>query len=133
MNVWLAAMLDNHVHHRAAKAWWNAEDSVIAFTRLTQIAVLRLLTTSAAMDGKPLTMREAWRALDRLFTDDRVVLMSEPAGIDALFREYTWRRNASLKVWADAWMLAFAEAAGGTLVTFDRGLADKGAHCLLEA
>ena len=32
---------------------------------------------------------------------------------------------------ADAWLLAVAEAAGGVLVTFDRALAARGAHCLL--
>jgi predicted nucleic acid-binding protein len=35
------------------------------------------------------------------------------------------------KLWADAWLLAFAAAAGGTVVTFDRALAARGAHCLL--
>jgi predicted nucleic acid-binding protein len=34
-------------------------------------------------------------------------------------------------VWADAWLLAVAEAAGGVLVTFDKALAARGAHCLL--
>jgi hypothetical protein len=33
--------------------------------------------------------------------------------------------------WADAWLLAFAQAAQGTLVTFDRALAARGARCLL--
>ena len=32
-----------------------------------RISVLRLLTTHAAMDGKPLSMNDAWRAHDRLF------------------------------------------------------------------
>jgi predicted nucleic acid-binding protein len=126
-------MLANHIHHTVAKAWWNTIDSSIAFTRFTQISVLRLLTTSAAMDGKPLTMTEAWHAYDRFFIDDRVVLVPEPSGVEARFREYSRGRTASPKLWADAWVLAFAEAAGGTLITFDRRLASFGAHCLLEA
>ena len=32
---------------------------------------------------------------------------------------------------ADAWLFAVAEAAGGVLVTFDKALAARGAHCLL--
>ena len=44
--------------------------TTIAFSRFTQISVLRLLTTAAAMNGKPLTMGAAWRAYDRLFEDD---------------------------------------------------------------
>jgi predicted nucleic acid-binding protein len=34
-------------------------------------------------------------------------------------------------LWADAWLLAFAAAAGGMVITFDRSLAARGAHCLL--
>jgi len=34
-------------------------------------------------------------------------------------------------MWADAWLLSFAQAAEGTLVTFDRALAARGAHCVL--
>jgi uncharacterized protein len=83
------------------------------------------------MDGKPLTMDEAWQAYDQFFADDSVVLMPEPAGVDARFREYAKGRTASPRLWADAWLLAFAEAAGGTVITFDRGLAARGAHCLV--
>jgi len=124
-------MLDNHVHHLVAQAWWNTIDSAIAFTRFTEIAVLRLLTTHAAMDGKPLSMNEAWQAHDRLFADDRVTLLPEPPGVEARFRAQAAGRTASPKIWADAWLLAFAEAAEGTVVTFDRALAARGAQCLL--
>lgn len=47
------------------------------------------------------------------------------------FRGLAVGQTASPKVWADAWMLAVAEAAGGVLVTFDRALAARGALCLL--
>ena len=46
----------------------------------------------------------------------------------------SWRQRkspASPKLWAGAWLLALAQAARGTLVTFDRALAARGAHCLL--
>jgi hypothetical protein len=101
------------------------------FTRVTQISVLRLLTTAAVMDGKPLSMGEAWRVYDGLFRDERVALAPEPSGIDIRFRQHTSGRRASPKVWADAWLLAFAEALEGTVITFDRGLAARGASCLL--
>jgi len=78
-------------------------------------------------------MDEAWQAYGRLFTDDRVTFAPEPAGVGARFREYTVGRNASPKLWADAWLLAFAETAGGMVITFDRALAARGAHCLAPA
>jgi len=131
LNVWIALLLENHVHRPAARTWWQASDGPIAFTRFTQISLLRLLTTPAAMDGKPLTMEEAWRAYDRLFEDDRVALYPEPAGVEMRFREYASGQTASPQVWADACPLAVSRAAGGTLITFDRALAARGAYCLL--
>lgn len=90
------------------------------------------MTTAAAMDDKPLTMAEAWRVHDRLFEDDRVAFIPEPADVETRFREYSIAARASPKQWADAWLLAFAKVAGGTLVTFDRALISRGAHCLLD-
>jgi len=131
VNVWMAILLENHVHRPAARTWWQASEGPIAFTRFTQISMLRLLTTSAAMDGKPLTMEDAWRAHDRLFEDDRLALHPEPADVETRFREYASGRTASPKIWGDAWLLAVARAAGGTLIRFDRALAPRGEHCLL--
>ena len=83
------------------------------------------------MGGKPLTNDEAWHAYDRLYEDDRVILLAEPPGIDRFFRRQSAHALSAPKLWADAWLLAFAQAAGGTLITFDRALAQRGAHCLL--
>jgi len=131
VNVWMALILEHHLHRPRALAWWQASNGPIAFTRFTQIGLLRLLTTHAAMDGKPLTMLQAWRVHDMIYADDRVVLLAEPADAETQFREYTSAKRTSPKVWADAWLLAVARAAQGTLITFDRALAAHGAHCLL--
>ena len=133
VNVWMAVSLEHHVHRPAARTWWETVEGPIAFTRFTQIGLLRLLTTPAAMDGKPLSIDDAWHVYDGLFGDDRVAFYAEPAGVEARFREYAAGRVASPKLWADSWLLAFAQAAGGTLITFDRALARRGAHCLLAA
>ena len=83
------------------------------------------------MDGKPLTIEEAWRVYDRFYDDDRVTFFPEPSEVEKRFREKAVGRTASPKVWADAWMLAIAHAVGSVLVTFDKTLAARGAHCLL--
>jgi predicted nucleic acid-binding protein len=83
------------------------------------------------MDGKPLTIAEAWRVYDRFYGDDRVTLISEPSEVEERFREKATGRTVSPKVWADAWLLAFAQAADGVLVTFDKALSVRGALCLL--
>ena len=131
VNVWLALLLGDHVHRAAARRWLDSWESNICFLRLTQMSVLRLLTTPAAMNGRALRMPEAWAAYDRLFEDDRVVFLGEPAGIDDVFRKHARQNHASPKLWADAWLLAFAECSGGTVITFDRALAARGSNTVL--
>ena len=131
LNVWLALATQEHIHHAPAKRWWRQHDGPIAFARLSQLGLLRLMTTAAAMDGKPLTIAEAWRVHDRFYDDDRVTFVAEPAEVEKEFRKRAPGREASPKVWGDAWMLALATAAGGILVTFDKALGPRGAHCLL--
>lgn len=132
VNVWLAIILEHHEHHAQALAWWvQLDDVTLGLTRVTQLSVLRLLTTSAVMRDRPLTMAEAWQAYDRLFEDDRVAFYPEPAGFEAGFRQLTQTRIASPKVWADAYLVAFASGHRGRLVTFDLALGNCGVDCLV--
>ena len=131
MNVWLALAAPEHIHAAIARRWWEQESGAIAFSRLTQLGLLRLMTTAAAMDGKPLTIADAWRVYDHFYDDDRILFLAEPPEVDKRFREKAVGRIASPKVWADAWLLALAQASEGVLVTFDKALAARGAHCLL--
>lgn len=126
INVWLALLVEDHRHRSAALAWWQVDQSArIAFSRLTQIGVLRVLTTAAAMNDRPLTMAEAWSAHDHLYLDDRVVFMPEPPSIERGFRLAARSDGASPKLWADAYLAAFADVAGAELVTFDQALAKR--------
>lgn len=132
VNVWLALLLEHHVHRARAVSWWNTKATgIIAFTRITQMSTLRLLTTAAAMDGQPLTMREAWITYDRLLEDERVALFPEPANLEPRFREMSTSGKVSPKVWADIYLAAFAACHSGQVITFDRGLGQWGADCLI--
>lgn len=131
VNVWLALATPEHIHSGIARSWWKEETGSIVFSRFTQLGLLRLMTTPAAMDGKALTIAEAWRVYDRFYEDDRVTFIAEPPEVEKLFRERATGRTISPKIWADAWLLAVAHAAEGVLVTFDKPLAARGAHCLL--
>jgi toxin-antitoxin system PIN domain toxin len=132
INVWLALAAPEHVHAAIARRWWEQETGTIGFSRLTQLGFLRLMTTAAVMDGKPLTIAAAWRVYDRFYQDDRVAFVSEPLEVEKRFLEKALGRTASPKLWADAWLLAFAQQAEGVLVTFDQALASRGAYCLLS-
>ena len=100
------------------------------FAVSTQLGFLRLLTTPAVMSGAPLTMRLAWKAYDRLLTDERV-FVPELDLFETALRRFSAETNSSPKLWADAYLLAFAKQLGGALVTFDRALAHRAGHGLL--
>ena len=131
VNVWLALVTADHVHRQGALTWWDTAETSIGFSRFTQMGLLRLLTTAAVMDNRPLSMTQSWKVYDRLLQDERVSLYPESAAIERRFREYASRMQSSPKIWADAYLLAFAEQADGILVTFDQGIAKRSANILL--
>ncbi|HEX4589532.1 MAG TPA: TA system VapC family ribonuclease toxin [Gemmataceae bacterium] len=133
VNVWLALAYAGHQHHPSATAWFagiNGNDC--AFCRLTQQAFLRLVTTPNLIGTNPVSLVDAWRMYDALFADPRVVYSEEPEGLEPLWRGNTQSRSFSPKVWNDAYLAAFAEAAGFELVTFDRGFGQyKAVRCVI--
>jgi uncharacterized protein len=133
VNVWLALSAVEHVHGTIARQWWKDASGPIAFTRLTQLSLLRLMTSSIIMDGKPMTNTQALRVYDRFFQDGRVIFVAEAPDLEERFRKTASIVSSSPKLWADAWLLAYAQALGGTLVTFDRALASRSSQCLLLA
>jgi toxin-antitoxin system PIN domain toxin len=132
VNVLLALVAHEHVHSAIARRWWKSHEGSIAICRTSQLGLLRLLTTAAVMWNKPLSLDRAWQVYDGLFADDRVIFVYDHQETDAVFRAKAVGDASSPKLWADAWMLAIASAAGGVLVTFDKALASRGAHCLLS-
>jgi len=128
-NVWLALLWSRHIHSDKAKEWFErSSEEKFLFCRITQITVLRLLTTAAVMGNDVKKMHEAWELWDQVSVDDRIEFLSEPEAIEHEFRRQSALRNPSPKVWADAYLLAFASVAGLKLVTFDRGLRSRGAE-----
>ena len=125
-NVWLALIWDRHEHAEIARAWFeHAENERFLFCRFIQLTVLRLLTTASVMGHDVRTMKGAWSIWDAIALDDRIGFLPEPDDIDLRFRKHSRLTTASPRVWADAYLLAFAEAAGLTLVTFDRALGSR--------
>jgi toxin-antitoxin system PIN domain toxin len=134
VNVWLALVADGHVHHESALRWYESTDpdSRIFFCRIAQLGLLRLLTTDAVMKTGVLNQDEAWAAYDRLLADERISLAEEPTQLESKFREITNLKRPAAKDWGDSYLIAFANAYGYSLVTFDRALAEKApsAHLL---
>ena len=137
VNVWMALTCDRHVHHETAKAWFMSlgPNARLFFCRITQLGLLRLLTTEAVM-GKEDVLNQvgAWKAYDQWFQDDRVSFLDESPGVEPDFRARASSRQASPKDWADSYLAAFAASSNLTIVSFDRGFRNKsGRGLILEA
>ena len=131
-NVWLALLWNRHVHSDTARVWFEAaEDEQFFFCRFTQVTVLRLLTTEKIMKKDTQTMSQAWTIWDKLWADDRIAFLPEPEDLEPEFRARSRLSSASPKVWVDAYLLAFASAAGLKLVTLDRALKSHSADILV--
>ena len=115
-----------------AQLWFEqAGEEQFFFCRFTQVTVLRLLTTDQVMGKDARTMSEAWSLWDRIWADTRIVFLPEPDDIEREFRSRSRLSSRSPKVWADAYLLAFAAVAGLKLVTFDRALKSHGVDVLI--
>ena len=127
INVWLALVFDRHMHSAAARRWYDSLDPSISFVfcRHTQLGLLRLLSTESAMGDDVMTQRQCWQVYDRWFESGQAVLFEESKRLEDRLRERASEPIVAPKLWADAYLAAFAEAAGLTLVTFDRALAGR--------
>ena len=126
INVWLALTWDGHPQHLPASGWYGSTgDANLLFCRFTMLGFLRLLTNQAVMGDSTTTLGGALQLYDRWTEDPRVELAPEPRGTEALIRQSMapLARQPATKAIADCYLVAFAEAAGANVVTFDRGLA----------
>jgi uncharacterized protein len=127
-NVLLPLALSGHVATRAAFAWWNAQepDSVVLCLPV-RLAVLRLLSNRQVMGAGVLPPRRAWDVWRAFETDSRTVAVHEPpSGLDTYWLANVRDRVPAPNLWTDAWLAAYAEAAGLELVTFDQGFRSFG-------
>lgn len=122
INVWLAMAIDSHVHHPAAKAWFDGvpDTEVCYFCRLTQLGFLRLATNPSVLGKHTLRLPDAWQKYDLLLSDARVAFTQEPVDLEKHWRAFTQSRSFSPQVWNDAYLAGFALAANLNVVTFDK-------------
>lgn len=124
-NLWLALALSKHGFHQVARDWFDRRSNrSVLFCRSTQQSLLRLLTTEAV--ARPygisaMTNAEAWNYYRGLRSDPRCGFASEPRKIKPQWKAFASRTSASPKLWMDAYLAAFALAAGHQLATTDEG------------
>ena len=93
VNVWLAGTWARHRHHRLAKAWLDQQEDEVAFCRVTQMALLRLMTNPAVTGPDALTRRAAWEHVEQLMVDSRVRFLTEPDGLVPLWVAFSKRED----------------------------------------
>lgn len=122
INVWLALVFEVHGHHERARRWFDqVPPQSCAMCRFVQYGFLRLASNAAVFGEEAVTLPVAWELHDQLLADNRVIYLTEPLGLDQAWRRHTATDTYSHKVWADAYLAAFADAAGIRVASFDKG------------
>lgn len=121
VNVWLALGVPDHPRHwRARRYWYEESGRELAFCRITALGFLRLTTNPVVMGDEPLTVADAWDAYQDFRRLPEVILAPEPEGCERFLGDWAMGASRSRHHWTDAYLAAFATAAGFRLVTFDR-------------
>ena len=119
INVWLALVDERHVHHAAAKGYWNEESAArIAFCRVTMLGLLRLSTSGRVLTN-PLSPREAWDIYGQFLALPVIHFLAEPSHIEERFATLTADERLAQHLWTDAYLAAFALTEGCRIVSFD--------------
>ncbi len=88
VNLWLATMVAEHSHHESAKNWWSREvlpsRSEVAFCRVTQLGLLRLLTNEKVMGDNRRAHLQAWQDYLQLVSQKSVIYREEPEGAEGI-------------------------------------------------
>jgi len=132
INVWLALTFRGHAHNAAARSWLASEpEADLLFCRLTQLGLLRLLSTAAVMGNQVCSQAAAWRAYDQWVGSGRAAFVDEPPSVEQAFRIVSSSAQSAPKDWVDSYLAAFAQTSGLRLVTFDRALGKRAQGALL--
>jgi uncharacterized protein len=125
VNVWIALAIAEHIHHAPAQEWLDTSGGQVAFCRITQMGLLRILTNRHALGSDTLSPSLAWGAFDAFLRNTRISQIEEPPGLDRHWRAATLHEKLGSNWWTDTYLAAFAAAASFTLVTFDAQLAAR--------
>lgn len=120
LNVWLALADPDHQHHARAKCYWHQESlPEFAFCRVTMLGLLRLLTNSSIMAGKPFNPAGAWAVYEAFASLPETRFIEDSVSAEESFTRLTKAANFAAHRWTDAWIVAIAHSAGARVVSFD--------------
>lgn len=119
VNVWLALVDENHVHHERALAYWCEQAAPeIAFCRITMLALLRLSTHPKVL-SRPLRPDEAWSIYRGYRKDAGVGFIAETPEVDSRFMAMSTAVELPHHLWTDCYLAALATCLKCRIVSFD--------------
>jgi toxin-antitoxin system PIN domain toxin len=122
VKVWLALLVQEHVHHAAAQKWFSTlRRRDAGLCRAVQLGLIRLLGDPRLMKPSPLSALDAWRTIVELPADEQVRFLSEPLGLDSTLPELFRYPVPTRRLVNDAYLAAFAICSDRKVVTLDRG------------
>jgi toxin-antitoxin system PIN domain toxin len=121
VNIWVALTSDRHIHHSIANQWLQTiSEDQIAFCRITELGLLRLVTNARVMSEDVLSASQGWSVYHELLADRRVIFLPEQAGFTECWQESVKGILGGPNAWTDAYLTAFAAHVDATVVTLDR-------------
>jgi toxin-antitoxin system PIN domain toxin len=121
INVWLAFADPDHEHHTRARNYWENEAAPsLAFTRVTMLGLVRLLTNRHVMQGNPFTSTQAWKAYQAFRDLPEVTYLNDPDSAESRMREWSDKPDFPPSRLTDAWLAAVAFTTRARLVSFDK-------------
>jgi uncharacterized protein len=121
-NVLLSLLVRQHIHHHAARSWFDhLHAGEAGVCRMVQLSVIRLLGNRAVMAKDALSAAAAWRLVAELLEDERLEFLPEPDSLDDFLPKFLRYPVPTVNLIADAYLAAFAVAASRRIATFDHG------------
>jgi hypothetical protein len=131
VNVLVALLNEDHIHHQSVTAWFDTPGLQWAICSLTEAGFLRYMTRPKTGD---LSMEEATAMLARLAQESGYHYQPISADWHTLCRPFFKRLFGHNQI-TDAYLLGLAVHAGLVLVTFDRTMlhlaGEHGSHVLV--
>jgi len=125
VNFLLAFAAEGHMHHKAARHWFEKNPGVtVNVCRVAQLGFLRLLNNPAVMKDAVMDSMACWEIWEQLVDSGYFCFAEvEPQGLETALKKFTSQKAYTPRLWTDAYLAAFACAGKYTMLTFDRGFA----------
>jgi len=120
INVWVAISNPKHSSFNVAVKYWRTQaDENLVFCRVTALGFVRVSSQSRAFADGAFSPQEAWTKYTAWIKSKGVTLQADPENLDIYLGQWLASGIVTNRIFMDAYLAAFAVAAGHRLVSFD--------------